>query len=63
MTQEIAQSLAYEKALQLASRHSWKAVLDMLMQDGFSAKMDYVSLLELWELSNSTFEPHQALEI
>jgi hypothetical protein len=44
----MTQSEAFEMALQQASKYSWKAVLNMMIEDGFDPKMDYVELLELW---------------
>jgi hypothetical protein len=56
-----AQVQAYKRALQIASKYKWTAVLNMMLEDGFNEKMDYESLLELWELSNNAFEPFQQL--
>jgi hypothetical protein len=48
MTQSQAQSLAYEEAIQMASRRHWTKVFNLMMEEGFDPKMDYVALLELW---------------
>jgi hypothetical protein len=44
----MTQSQAYETAVQMAARHNWTKVFNLMMEDGFDERMDYVALLELW---------------
>jgi hypothetical protein len=47
------QSKAYEEAIQMASRRNWTKVFNLMMEDGFDEKMDYVQLLELWRTDSA----------
>lgn len=49
---QLANALAYETAVQMAAKYHWTAVLNLMMQDGFQPKQDYVGLLELWQLDS-----------